>query len=532
MDMATRLLRHGAGAVACFAGLLAACGPQSAGGTNDDGAAQLRAAGAACSESSQCQSGHCIVSAGASVCAERCVGDSCVAPLVCHRSDGRDLASDGICVSPGANLCHVCVNDHDCLTPGDICVQLSDGMYCGQDCSEGGRCPTGYTCTSLHEPAGAEYARQCLPQNMSCGCTSASAGSHRPCEHTVPGIGTCRGEERCDAQRGWVDCDAPQPLLEVCNGKDDDCDQLVDEGPDGQPLERECGYGPLPRPSECRGVEVCRGVGGYGTCSLAQPADAESECDGRDENCDGSTDGGVLNTAGHCGACGVECPPGPEYDATTQRRCVLGTSGYSCGRPVCIFPYFAMFDPIELYGCDTPEDTVVVNGHTTLNNTWQTARHLGTFTDANVSLPPLCDRYLLRDDPANHEPPLNPMAADFYSYYLEDTSFANIDTTVSVYFDWVPTAFNLWICGSYRVADLTTDPGILDCTTFRIQDYWGQSVSQRVSLGTGMGNDTGYYYFLITYTSDETYVYPFPFSVQVTDDLAPSIGTVDDPCSY
>jgi hypothetical protein len=82
-----------------------------------------------------------------------------------------------------------------------------------------------------------------------------------------------------------ISCNAPTPVPEFCNAADDDCDGVVDEE-----LIRQCG-------TICEdGVEFC--VGGVWTgCTARAPSD--EECNGLDDNCDGFSDEGLV----------CACPP-------------------------------------------------------------------------------------------------------------------------------------------------------------------------------------------------------------------------------
>ncbi|MBN1771175.1 MAG: hypothetical protein JXB32_07950, partial [Deltaproteobacteria bacterium] len=71
-------------------------------------------------------------------------------------------------------------------------------------------------------------------------------------------------------------------LVEVCNGVDDDCDTLIDEG-----FTLYCN-----RPSH-PAVDLCTDPG-------------ETRCDGIDDNCNGLTDEGLLNLCGTCGPAPTE----------------------------------------------------------------------------------------------------------------------------------------------------------------------------------------------------------------------------------
>ena len=69
-------------------------------------------------------------------------------------------------------------------------------------------------------------------------------------------------------------------LVETCNGADDDCDTLIDEG-----FMKYCnwnGMGTMPAPTLCMDP-------------------GETLCDGADNNCNGAVDEGLLNACGTCG---------------------------------------------------------------------------------------------------------------------------------------------------------------------------------------------------------------------------------------
>lgn len=102
------------------------------------------------------------------------------------------------------------------------------------------------------------------------------------------------GQQAC-SDGAWSECKARQPTPEVCNGIDDDCDGIVDN-PDLLPVEF-CYDGPAG--TVTNGVchpGVVRCILGQKTCSNEQTPMIE-QCNGKDDNCDGQiddgTDGGV-----------------------------------------------------------------------------------------------------------------------------------------------------------------------------------------------------------------------------------------------
>nr|MDQ3034113.1 MopE-related protein [Myxococcota bacterium] len=80
-------------------------------------------------------------------------------------------------------------------------------------------------------------------------------------------------------------------LTEVCNGADDDCDTLIDEG----------------------FVLYCNRPGGVVSPALCGDP-GETVCDGVDDNCDGRVDEGLRNRCGLCGAEPVEICNGVDDD--------------------------------------------------------------------------------------------------------------------------------------------------------------------------------------------------------------------------
>lgn len=97
------------------------------------------------------------------------------------------------------------------------------------------------------------------------------------------------GAGRSTCSKGvWSACNAPLPVPETCNAKDDDCDGIVDNGLEVKPC--------YPRDNAellngvCRfGVNRC--VGGKFSC-VGWVGPTTEDCNGLDDDCDGSTDEG------------------------------------------------------------------------------------------------------------------------------------------------------------------------------------------------------------------------------------------------
>ena len=138
-------------------------------------------------------------------------------------------------------------------------------------------------------------------------------GGGTTCATGQPGI-CAVGTHHC--LNGTVQCVAPTPVPESCNGQDDDCDNQTDEGDPGGGAS--CSTGNF---GVCAaGVRHCQG-GGLVCVQTAQPS-AET-CDGLDNDCDNQTDegdpgGGSVCTTGQPGVCSA----GVRHCQNGQLNCV------------------------------------------------------------------------------------------------------------------------------------------------------------------------------------------------------------------
>jgi hypothetical protein len=219
----------------------------------------------------------------------------------------------GICVPGGDVPCRPCESDAECGA-GNACVaQGKAGAFCAVACSGDPDCPDGYQC---REAPGSERPEslQCVPASGSCICFADFVGKTRPCERTNA-FGTCTGLETCWAPDGWTGCTAAMPAAEDCNGQDDDCDGSADEDLAPQDCFNENAFG------KCPGKAICKGLAGW---ECLAPAPGPDLCDGKDNDCDGAADEDFDDKGKAC--------DGPDTDlcAAGHWDCTPDKSGLAC----------------------------------------------------------------------------------------------------------------------------------------------------------------------------------------------------------
>jgi hypothetical protein len=239
--------------------------------------------GASCAESSECFSGYCLPSRDGFVCSLGCSG-ACPGGWACEAIADPGGNPAFVCVDPYALLCLPCLENRDCnqglgSTTAQCLDQGSDGAFCGVACSDTSPCPAGFVCSEATTTTGAP-ATQCVPSEgvCECGALAIALGARTSCR-VENEFGSCPGARGCTVD-GLGSCDAPAPVVEVCNAVDDDCDGFTDEQTGGAVCEVQTGAG------ICPGVFACQA--GNMLCIGSEPTD--EACNGVDDDCDSSTD--------------------------------------------------------------------------------------------------------------------------------------------------------------------------------------------------------------------------------------------------
>jgi hypothetical protein len=183
----------------------------------------------------------------------------------------------------------------------------------------------------------------------------------QPCMNQV---GECNGGTYTSCTNGKLVCSKPA-TPEICDGKDNDCNGLTDEGDPGGG--GKCGTDV----GECiAGVNHC--VGGMVQCQGAVgTVNGQPEiCDAKDNDCDGMFDEGLTNL-GSCGFCfggsmngasctaNAQCPGGT--CGTNAGECNVGTLMCSGGAPQCMNAIAPTFEACDMKDNDC--NGVVDNGY-------------------------------------------------------------------------------------------------------------------------------------------------------------------------
>lgn len=114
-----------------------------------------------------------------------------------------------------------------------------------------------------------------------------------------PGIGATPALPECDPEDNVASTDCRACSPEVCDGEDNDCDGVTDNGVENIPVT--CGVGAC----FATGALVCVEGAYEENCTPGQPTQNDTTCNGVDEDCSGSADEDFAGTTVSCPQCQV-----------------------------------------------------------------------------------------------------------------------------------------------------------------------------------------------------------------------------------
>lgn len=291
------------GALLC-ASLAAACGDKPGGPptgpvTDNDQTRPLPRPGeygAACDTAADCDDTECIILGVGS--------DDAFCSLRC--------ATDDDCPDDGVSSC-LSISNQDGLVricqPSDLCIDRDgDGFGSGPGC-RGKDCDDD---DAASYPGAPELCNG-IDNNCNGLADDNALGAGLPCDTGMQGV--CADGWTACTQSNIV-CQAnvlPDTRREICNGRDDDCDGLVDEGPDTpEDANGNTVFGvgfPCGTPGDAcfRGYQECDSATGILACNQdVEATNVPDVCDGVDNNCNGQIDEDANDPDGLLGrACSV-----------------------------------------------------------------------------------------------------------------------------------------------------------------------------------------------------------------------------------
>jgi hypothetical protein len=246
--------------------------------------------GAACKQAKDCASNVCVDSSQGQICSSTCT-ICCPLGFACLNVSFTSVPVYA-CASTSTALCKPCNADGECqsaTSPDGLCVQGDGGGFCGIACAGDEECPIGYDCKDAIGLG--KSAKQCVPTSGECSCSAKaiSLGATTTCK-VANANGACSGSRGCSAS-GLSVCSAATPAPDVCNGLDDNCDGVTDNGATDTDKDgiADCVDGDIDND----------GAANAGDCAPGDAAihpGAAEVCNGVDDDCDGVTDNGATDS--------------------------------------------------------------------------------------------------------------------------------------------------------------------------------------------------------------------------------------------
>ncbi|MBI5610402.1 MAG: hypothetical protein HY902_16110 [Deltaproteobacteria bacterium] len=187
------------------------------------------APGMPCASKADCKSNICTLTTKGKVCAKICLqaGD-CAPDEICTE---HDFVFDVVytCRERWQVLCAPCTSTDACATydHSSYCIgSATTGWFCGAGCNFNTDCPSNHACQDAKTIDG-QTVKQCVPTaGKECGCNEYATTNKL---QTSCANGACKGNRSC-GPAGLSACSASSPATETCNGQDDDCNGLTDDG--------------------------------------------------------------------------------------------------------------------------------------------------------------------------------------------------------------------------------------------------------------------------------------------------------------
>ncbi len=283
--------------------------------TDDGNVDDCVSLGCPCLDDDDCRSGYCIEgSDDEQICTDLCDGD-CPDGWNCELLENSEGDAVRLCIPDDDPYCAPCEHDRDCFSLTAACLEQLDGTFCATDCAGDGLCPSSAQCDPVNIDG--DIRELCVPRHAVCGdCFDPDRDGY--------GVGLgCAGDD-CDEGNPAINAGA----VEVCGGRDENCNGDIDEGFEVLTDLENCGA----CDAVCappRAVPACEA----GTCTIV-------DCDPGWDDCNGDVIDGCetdLTDPGLCGGCGLRanvCGGCVELEAEPEAPCGTCDSGlFACVTP-------------------------------------------------------------------------------------------------------------------------------------------------------------------------------------------------------
>ncbi len=242
--------------------------------------------------------------------------DGTVVPQAVEICDGEDNDCDGVTDENAAGTGGACdgADSDKCLDGRWLCRKVGDDskIVCVEDSSTGDQAPVNdvEVCDGLDNDCDTAVDEDYPDKGAPCNdtgmdlCDDGGTDTGDACGECSLGKMTCVEVTLDDYQVVCVG--EEEPVTEICDGLDNDCDGMTDETAAGAPMTLPCGSSV----GECEiGYRACTGANGrpsWSSTCYDQVVPAPESCNGRDDDCDGATDESYPEKNQPCNDSGVD----------------------------------------------------------------------------------------------------------------------------------------------------------------------------------------------------------------------------------